>query len=480
MTAFVPLAKLNSVERAALLVVCCLPPLYFVLFRGWGLSLWDEGFLWYGAQRVMAGEVPIRDFQAYDVGRYYWSAAVMSLLRDNGIVAMRVSNMVLQIAAVGSWRLTRCFARRHRPGSGMAWRSEFRSFYGRTQTSRWPITWQSPLCSGRWHCFLNDPPYSERLPMGSLWEPWRFSGAITAFTEPSPGWPLFVSRMEAKQYPICPGTRMVLSRNLARLSADAGHPCCRAGPSKPLLGRHQVSLRVWCDEYRATVAAAVVGSVRPATLGHSSGRGTVRRAFPALPAFGALGIGVLCARFFGRHATATPVFASAVFLRGPLLALRVGTGGSPRLALGIFPFLTGIWTLPWTTAAPRTRAVLAGAVCGASLLILLPAHPEFSTAARATWKTITVAGDVLTVGPTTASEIELLTSLAERCGDADRLFLALPFWPGAYAALQQRSPTWEISMGCSGSAEFSKKQRSRVSKPRIPASRSFWTFRWRP
>ena len=51
---------------------------------------------------------------------------------------------------------------------------------------------------------------------------------------------------------------------------------------------------------------------------------------------------------------------------------------------------------------------------------------------------------MLTVSPTTASEIELLTSLTERCGDDDRLFLALPFWPGAYAALQRRSPTWEI------------------------------------
>ena len=65
-----------------------------------GINLADEGFLWYGAQQAARGKVPLRDFQSYDPGRYYWSAAAMRLFGE-GVVSLRFSETLFQI--LGLW-----------------------------------------------------------------------------------------------------------------------------------------------------------------------------------------------------------------------------------------------------------------------------------------------------------------------------------------------------------------------------------------
>lgn len=67
----------------------------YLLFGDVNLNPSDEGFVWYGVIRTAAGEVPLRDFQSYEPGRYYWGAAG-SLALGKGILALRLSNAIFQ------------------------------------------------------------------------------------------------------------------------------------------------------------------------------------------------------------------------------------------------------------------------------------------------------------------------------------------------------------------------------------------------
>jgi len=81
---------------SGLLVSLC----WFLLTWRYGFDFADEGYYWYGAQRVLRGEAPIRDFLAYDIGRYLWAAAVMSAIGDDGIFGARLAAGLFQALTV--------------------------------------------------------------------------------------------------------------------------------------------------------------------------------------------------------------------------------------------------------------------------------------------------------------------------------------------------------------------------------------------
>ena len=72
---------------------------FFLSTYNVGLNLMDEGYVWYGTWRTSLGELPIRDFVSYDLGRYYWGAVWMWIF-DDGLITFRFGNTILIIIAV--------------------------------------------------------------------------------------------------------------------------------------------------------------------------------------------------------------------------------------------------------------------------------------------------------------------------------------------------------------------------------------------
>ncbi|MBA3960800.1 MAG: hypothetical protein H0X40_02725 [Chthoniobacterales bacterium] len=92
-------SRLNLSRWFVLLIALTLAGSSYLLQGRLGLNLADEGFLWYGAQRTAAGEVPLRDFQAYDPGRYYW-CAIGSFVFGKGLVGLRLSETICQVVGL--------------------------------------------------------------------------------------------------------------------------------------------------------------------------------------------------------------------------------------------------------------------------------------------------------------------------------------------------------------------------------------------
>lgn len=94
------MTRANIPGWASLLIAVVLTGYSFAWQGGVGFNVADEGFLWYGVERTVAGEVPLRDFQSYDPGRYYWCAAG-TLLFGKSLIALRGSEAFAQV--LGLW-----------------------------------------------------------------------------------------------------------------------------------------------------------------------------------------------------------------------------------------------------------------------------------------------------------------------------------------------------------------------------------------
>ncbi|WP_431323472.1 hypothetical protein [Rhizobium sp. YTU87027] len=420
------------------------------LLFGWqgnvGFNLWDEGFLWYGVQRVVKGEIPIRDFMSYDPGRYYWSAALVSIMGDSGIMQTRAAVAIFQAFGLLAGLL-------------LVVRST--EFEGKDRLLFWGITaitlavWMFPrhkLFDISLSIFLiGILAYLVRRP--TLY---RYFAAGTAV-----GLVAVFGRNHGV-YGIVGGLSVILWLSIkseASTSFVRGVLCWMGGIAVGFLPVVLMMLLVpgfalafWESirllfEQSATnlplpvpwpwtanfVSAPFEDAMRDLLVGSF---------FLAVLAFGWLGaIWVVVARL--RRKPVPPGLVAAVFLAIPYSHYAFSRADVGHLAQGIFPMLVGCFIL-FTMLGAKARWFLTTALCAASLWVMSVQHPGWQCTVGARCVDITVSGSKLVVDPATARDVALLRHLTDQYAPDGKSFVATPFWPGAYALLERKSPMWEI------------------------------------
>ena len=422
--------------------------LFFALFF-WqghqGFSLWDEGFLWYGAQRTMVGEVPMRDFIAYDIGRYYWSAAIMSLMDDNGIVALRVASTLFQTISlyIGLAMLVRS--------------STKQNFLFWLLAALTLVAWMAPQCRlfdismpimlvGTL-AFLVEQPSGRRYFLTGL-----VIGLIAVFGRNHALYGV-VGSMCAMLYLTIRRERnnsLLMACSMWVIGVVVGYlPVLVFLVLVPGFSQAFVdSIRV-LFEIKATNLPIPIpwpwlvqfGQLSTVEMQRAVTKGIF---FIAIFVFGVLGIAWIIRKRLKNNSN-SPVLVAAIFLAIPYAHYAYSRADLYHLAPSIPAFLMGILALLANQVA-RIKWPLVMLLCGTSLFVMLPTHPRWYCSVYSNQACINmkVASDQLMVDRETAGNLVELNKLAKQFSPGDQTFIAAPYWPGAYAALERKAPMWEI------------------------------------
>ena len=431
-----------------------------------GFSLWDEGFLWYGVQRVMLGEVPIRDFMAYDPGRYYWSAALMRLWGDNGIMPLRSTVAIFQ--AIGLFVGLLLIARTKK-------KQNFLYIFLSAITL---MVWMFPrhklfdislsiLLIGVL-AFLVHNPTNRRYFLAGL------CVGLTAIFGRNHG-----------VYGLAGSVGVMLWLNIKRVEGPGlikGFVLLTAGIMAGFIPVLFMALLVsgfavafWESicflfevnntniplpvpwPWRINFASVPIGEAIRGVL--------VGLFFIATIVSGVLSIVWLVVQKL-RDKHVSPALVAASFLTLPYAHFAYSRADVDHLAQGIFPLLIGCLVFLATQSA-KIKWPLALMLCIASLWVMHVSHPGWQCHASGQCVTVEISDSNLLIDPSTANDVGLLRKLADQYTPDGQSFIATPFWPGAYPLLERKSPTWEIYALFPRSQAFEQAEIERIKTARI-------------
>jgi len=427
-----------------------------------GFNLGDEGYLWYGIQRIAFGEVPIRDYQAYDPGRYYFTAGLLRLTGAHGILAVRYVIAALQAMAL-------CFA--------LAW-------LARVHDRRGMLSYLV-LCAvtlAVW-MFPRHKLYDISICIGLVcmlaWWIGRPSGVRSFMVGSFVGLAAYFGRNHGI-YGLMASAGVFVYLALDR--PFRAHWLQNAGAY--ILGVivgyiPMFATMLLVPQFTASLVDSVklifqvTGTNLPlplpwpwkvpfegATFLDSARAILVGLIFLFLPVFFCLSSAfVFVRRWQGKPVH--PLIVASAFCAVPYTHYAYSRADVSHLAQGIFPALIGVLAMS-AAAKGWIRYGLLFLICALSLFVAMPQHPGWQCREPGSCTRLVIGDDELSVDAGVVSNVTLLRRLKADLAPDDRNLFVAPLMPGAYAVLGARSPTLESYTAWKRSEPFQLEELDRV------------------
>ena len=411
----------------------------------------------------MLGEVPILDFHSYDPGRYYWSATLMSLWGDNGIMSLRWTLAIFQ--AIGLFVGLLLIARAEKIQNSLYL----------LLSSLTLVVWMYP----RYKVF--DISISILL-----------IGVLTFLIQNPTRRRYFLTGL-------CVGLVAVFGRNHGVYGVAGSIGCIAWLSIKRSEGPGLVKrVIIWATGvlvgympiffmalFVPGFAHAYWDSIR--FLFESKATNIAlpvpwpwRVSFSSMPLRWAIRM-VLVGFFFIATALwvvlsiilvvwkklqnqqVSPALVATSFLALPYAHYAYSRADYEHLAFGIFPLLVGCLVLLATQPA-KVKWPLALTLCTVSIWVMFPFHPGWkSHVNKHSWVDIKISRDTLKVDPSIAKTVNLLKMLNKKYAPGERSLVVTPWWPSAYALLNKKSPMLDSYAIIPRNEEFQAEENKRIS-----------------
>lgn len=416
----------------------------FFLWQGnIGFSLWDEGYLWYGVQRVLEEEVPKLDFKSYDPGRYYWAAFFMNVWEDNGIMSLRYSVTIFQTIGLFFGLLLIAHSSNKQNFTYLFLSAIILMIWMYPRHKLFDIT-ISIILIGALSILINRVTSKNFFILG-------ICVGVAAFFGRNHGlYGLFA----------CFGLFIWLIFNNNSFNIEQGFLFWIAGI---LVGYSPIVFMmifipdfahsfwesiIWQFEFKATNIPIAIpwpwlvdfSSTSTIKIIHEL---IIGMFFIAVFSFSLITISIFFFKKLNNKQVDAVVIASA-FLALPYMHVAYVRSDIAHLSQSIFPLLIGSIVLI-SIQKNIVKWPLIIILCISSYIAMFTLHPGWSCFETSKCTNVEISGDEILMDSNTAADISFIRELVNKYAhENEKNFLVMPFWPGVYPLFEKKSPVWDI------------------------------------